>query len=219
MTVLRLHTSDGVDLAAETAGSDGAPRAAAVLLHPHPKMGGDMRTPVPDHLFRTLPASGIEVLRFDFRGAGGSGGSHGGGGPEVADAEAAVAELSGLTSLPVWLVGWSFGADVSLRVTDTAVAGWVPVAPPLQQPGIDASGGDPRPAHLLVPEHDQFCSPGRAERVTAGWESTTVERIPGADHFLAGRLGALTDLVVGALTGDRHASSDRGGEGQASRPV
>lgn len=205
MTVLRLGTADGVDLAAETDGTEGRCRAAAVLLHPHPRMGGDMHTPVPDHLFHTLPGAGIAVLRFDFRGAGGSGGEHGGGGPEIADAQAAAAEMAGIASQPVWLVGWSFGADVSLRVTDEAVAGWIPVAPPLQQPGIDAAGGESRPTHLLVPEHDQFCPPERASEVTGGWESTTVETIHGTDHFLAGRLGVLAEVVVEILTGGQGA--------------
>ena len=199
MTVLRLHTDDGVGLAAEVAVPDGPCRAAAVLLHPHPAMGGDMHTPVPDHLFRALPPAGVAALRFDFRGAGGSGGAHGGGGPEVADARAAVRELASRVPAPVWLVGWSFGADVSLRLVDGDVAGWVPVAPPLQQDGIDAGGRDPRPVHVLAPEHDQFCPPAAAVERTSGWESTTVEAVAGADHFLAGHLGAVARRVVGLL--------------------
>jgi alpha/beta superfamily hydrolase len=203
MTVLRLRTADGVDLAAQSALPEGPPVAATVLLHPHPLMGGDMFAPVPQHLFEELPRHGVAVLRFDFRGAGSSEGDHGGGDPEVADVRAAAAELAEIAGMPVWLVGWSFGADVSLMATDDTVAGWVAIAPPLRHVGVVAAGADLRPKHLLVPEHDQFTGPGAARDATSEWVDTDVRVIDGADHFLGGRLSVVTDLVLGVLSGER----------------
>ena len=198
---MELVTDDGVALAAECRVPD-EPGSAAILLHPHPLMGGDMRTPVPDHLFRALPERGVAVLRVDFRGAGRSEGEHGGGIPEAADVRAAVDALGeAAPGLPVWLVGWSFGADVSLQVTDPQVAGWVLVAPPLSSVPEAAmvAAGDARPTLLLVPQHDQFLDPGAAAARTAQWAAATVQVVPGADHFLAGRLGAVTDAVLAAI--------------------
>ena len=192
MTVLRLTTSDGVSLAADMEVPEN-PRSAAVLLHPHPLMGGDMQAPVPAHLGDILPAEGIAVLRFEFRGAGDSDGDHDGGQSEAQDVIAAVEKLHAETSLPIWLVGWSFGADVSLQVTDEAVAGWVCITPPLQvvPPEQMAAAQDPRPKRMLVAEHDQFTSPEAVAERVHGWVNTEIQTIPGTDHFLAGRLGAV----------------------------
>ncbi|MGI9577672.1 MAG: alpha/beta hydrolase, partial [Microthrixaceae bacterium] len=190
----------GVDRGAEDAYPLGEPTAAAVLLQPQPQMGGDRKVPVPAHLFSRLPESGVSVLRFDFRGAGGSSGSFGGGAPEAADVRAALHQQHRHTGLPVWLVGWSFGADVSLLVDDPAVAGWVCVTPPLAQPGIaEAAGSDPRSKVLLVAEHDQFCAPDAATERTEGWTSTDTRVLPGADHFLAGQLDRVAAQVEQAV--------------------
>jgi hypothetical protein len=51
--------------------------------------------------------------------------------------------------------------------------------------GQAPAAADPRPKALAVPELDQFSPPDVARRAVAGWRSTTVEVIPGADHFLA----------------------------------
>jgi alpha/beta superfamily hydrolase len=203
MTAVTLHTGDGIELHADYAPATTTTPApvAAVLLYPHPLMGGDLHAQVPSALARTLPEAGVAVLRFDFRGAGGSGGSHGGGDPEALDVLAALEWLHGETARPLWLIGWSFGADVSLQVAEPAVAGWIAVTPPLASvdPEAMAAAGDPRPKRLLVAEHDQFCDPALATERTAGWVNSAVELIPGADHFLAGRLSWVTDRVLEAL--------------------
>jgi alpha/beta superfamily hydrolase len=102
---------------------------------------------------------------------------------------------------PVWLVGWSFGADVSLQVVHEAVAGWVAVTPPLASVDVEAMAAahDRRCKLLLVAEHDQFCDPATARGRTLDWTATEVGTIPGADHFLAGRLSWVTDRVLGEL--------------------
>jgi alpha/beta superfamily hydrolase len=59
---------------------------------------------------------------------------------------------------------------------------------------------DPRPKLLLVPEHDQYCDPAGASLLVDGWTATTVQVVPGADHFLAGRLSFVLDAVAATLT-------------------
>ena len=199
---LTLTTADGVALAAEVSVPTDA-TAAAVLAHPHPQMGGDMHAPVITSLLGALPHSGVGAVRFDFRGGGSSGGSHGGGTAEVADVEAAIDEIAGrCPDRPVWLVGYSFGAGVVQQVLDPRVAGWVLIAFPVEMFGAGDSpaGMDPRPTHLVIPEHDQFSSPEQSEAATAGWQSTTAEVIGGCDHFLAGRVQLVTERVVAAIT-------------------
>ena len=95
VTTPDLRTSDGVHLEAELAVPDEA-WAVAVLTHPHPRYGGDMHALVTGVLFEALPAAGVAALRFNFRGTGRSGGTHGGGGPERADVVAAVEAVAGM---------------------------------------------------------------------------------------------------------------------------
>ncbi len=176
------------------------PAGAVVLAHPHPLHGGSMASLVTSELFRVLPEEGLSALRFNFRGVGSSEGAHGHGVDERLDIEAAVDALAGLTDQrPLVLCGWSFGADVSLTVTDPRLAGWALIAAPMRiRPTADyaAVAADPRPKLLIVPEHDDFRTPESAIEATRGWANTTVEVVPGADHFLVGRTDRAARLVA-----------------------
>jgi alpha/beta superfamily hydrolase len=204
---LTLTTADGVALEAEArlpapgAGGDEAVTGAVVLAHPHPLQGGSMSSLVTSELFRLLPGRGLAALRFNFRGVGNSGGEHGHGRGEAADVVAALHALSALwPHRPLVLCGWSFGADVSLSVTDPSIDGWVAIAPPLRVLPVEelaaAAGDDPRPTVLVVPEHDEFRPPESARAATEGWANTTIEVVAGADHFLVGRTDKVARLVA-----------------------
>lgn len=162
---------------------DGAP-ALALLLHPHPDMGGDRHNHVIGALFRGLPAAGIGAARFDFTTSA----------MDQAVAETVDALEEAVAAAPgsmVVVVGYSFGAMVASRVTDERVAGWFLVAPPIDHLDLVTLAGDPRPKALAVPEHD-FSPPDRVAEVTTGWPATERQVVPGADHFLA----TTTDTVV-----------------------
>jgi uncharacterized protein len=194
---LRLTTADGLSLEAEV-DRPTAFRAAAVLAHPHPVQGGSMRSLVTSELFRSLPGLGLAVLRFNFRGVEGSEGTHGGGVDERLDIEAAVAVLAERApGVPLFVAGWSFGADVSLTVTDERLAGWFAIAPPLRvvDRSTMAAANDPRPKRLAVAEHDQFCPPEQAAPLIEDWTNTEMVVVGGADHFFAGRTDRLAELA------------------------
>ena len=189
---LIITTDDGETLEAESAGPGDA-HTAVVMCHPHPAYGGDMRVPVLNELMAGLSSAGHGVLRFNFRSAGRSTGTHDGGGAERLDVEAAVA-----TARAQWagadlvLLGYSFGADVSLAApVDPSKR--VLIAPPLRFGDVAPPAC---PTLLLVPEHDQFSPPDRARKVTAGWPDVTVEVLAGADHFLSGAIGPITRRTV-----------------------
>lgn len=156
-----------------------------------------MHTPVGDALFRQLPGAGISALRFNFRGVQNSEGSHDDGVGEQLDVVAAIDALTEQSGeVPVVVVGWSFGADVSLAVTDARLAGWVGIAPPLRVLETFGAGADDRPKRLLVPEHDQFNPPASAAERTDSWTSTSLHTVGQADHFLAGKLSELVEQTV-----------------------
>jgi alpha/beta superfamily hydrolase len=163
------------------------PWLGAVLLHPHPAYGGDRFNIVVDALYRALPPAGVTAARFDFTSAA----------PDVAAAEA-VAALDRVDARPLVLVGYSFGADVAATVTDGRLGGWFLVAPPLRLVGRDrmAVADDPRPKGLAIAELDQFSPPETVRAAVAGWRSTSVSVVPGADHFL---FGSCDEVVRQAL--------------------
>src|ERR1044072_1910345 len=95
-----------------------APRAAALVLHPHPLHGGTMHNKVVFRTARGLEDAGAVTLRVNFRGVGHSTGAHTGGrGGEPEDARSALGYLTQKSpNLPVFLAGFSFGARVGLEV-------------------------------------------------------------------------------------------------------
>jgi uncharacterized protein len=196
-------TADGQTLHGDIASPD-SPLAADAIAHPHPLMGGDRHNPVIDTLSRTLIRARVAVVRLDFRGVGRSTGLHDRGVAERYDMLAALdAVVEAAPDTTLFALGYSFGGDVALSVDHPDLAGWVAVAPPLRALADPAPAGhDERPTTIISPAHDQFCAPEIARRATSAWTRTTVVSIPSADHFLAGRLGALAGLVLEAITPD-----------------
>lgn len=196
-----LRTDDGLHLEAELS-VPSEPWAAAVLAHPHPQFGGNMRSIVTGALFEALPAAGVAALRFNFRGVEGSEGSHEGGVGERRDVVAAIDALAPITEgLPLAVSGWSFGADTSLAVGDERISGWAPVAPPLRivDPAAMVAPTDPRPKGVVLARHDQFRDPDEAASILSGWTATTIEVVEGADHFFVGRTARVAEIVLAWL--------------------
>jgi uncharacterized protein len=177
--------------------AEGTARAAAVLLHPHPDMGGDRFNNVVGELFRILPSAGITTIRFDFSSS---------------DIETAAGEtLEALDTLPDdgaprFLVGYSFGGGVAATITDQRLAGWFLAAPALAMvhPTI---GTDARPKLIAAAEHDRFFPPDQLTSATKDWQATTVTPIPGADHFFVGRADLVAQRCIEWITQNMRADS------------
>ena len=73
-----------------------SPRAIAVVCHPHPLFAGTMHNKVVFRTAEAFQAAGFATLRFNFRGVGGSSGSHDDGRGEEDDAKAAIDYLVAL---------------------------------------------------------------------------------------------------------------------------
>lgn len=205
---LRIRSSDGLSLEAGLDTPD-QPRAALVLCHPHPKMGGTMNAPLLLELSGELVSRGWAVLRFNFRGLGTSEGEHGLGIGEVADATGALAYMSDRYDVPLAIAGWSFGGAVALRaaLTSEAVAAVALIAPAVKEkPGITAGLPDPREVSLSVPllvvvgANDELVEPHDAEAWarSAGGRSVVLK---GANHFFWAKYEALAEVVSDFLDG------------------
>jgi len=197
---VRFAAPDGVTLEGELAtASASAASVAVVLCHPHPQYGGSMRAGIIGDLFRALPDHGVTTVRFNFRGVERSEGAWDEGRAERGDVVAAIDTLAAAApDLPLLLVGWSFGADMALSVRDHRVAAWCAIAPPLHfAAGLDETGADPRPKHLILGGRDDVVPADRTLATVAGWAATTHEVIAGASHFFVGSSDAVVDAVVG----------------------
>ena len=173
--------------------------AGVVLAHPHPTFGGNMHATVTDALFEALPRHGIATVRFNFRGVGASGGEHDDGMGERLDIVAAIELLAMFVDEPIVLAGYSFGADVSLCVADTAPRRLV------RGRAAAAHGGRPRLRRRERPPTEaprgrgaRSVQPtGRArEPRQSDWRNTELTVIPGGDHFLSGRLALVAEGCV-----------------------
>jgi alpha/beta superfamily hydrolase len=194
---LTLATRDGVELEAERATPEATSRASVVLCHPHPQYGGTMRSIVISALFDALPAAGFTCLRFNFRGVERSTGTHDEGRGELLDVQAAIDDAGAARRAEeeLLLVGWSFGADMTLATADARLAAWIGIAPPLRFVGdFDAVAHDARPKLLILGQHDEFRDPASVVEATDAWDATEIDVIAGASHFFVGR----TDRVVDA---------------------
>jgi alpha/beta superfamily hydrolase len=169
---------------------DGAVTAAAIVLHPHPAMGGDRHHPLVVTIAERLAAAGVAALRLDLQD------------PELARAAEALALEAGklreaLTVERIVLVGYSWGSVVSAQADIDGVAARVLVAPPVAHVELPVRT---EPALVLVPEHDQYAPPAVVASVFAGWADASVEVVDGSDHFLAGAIGRISERTVAWLT-------------------
>lgn len=206
---ITLETADGLSLVGELAlPESGAPVATMICLHPLPTHGGMMDS----HVFRKaafrLPAlADIAVLRFNTRGTesvqGRSEGEFDHARGEKFDVMAAI-QYADFTDLPnVWLVGWSFGTDLTLRYgLDPKVAGAILLSPPLRYSKpehLQAWAEDGRPLVAVVPEFDDYLRPAEARERFAAVPQAEVVAVDGAKHLWVGDTERVLDEIVARL--------------------
>ncbi|QFY14076.1 alpha/beta fold hydrolase [Nonomuraea phyllanthi] len=195
---IELHTGDGLTLVGELAlPPDRPPVATLVTLHPLPTHGGFMDSHVFKKAANRLPAlADLAVLRFNTRGTsserGTSEGAFDGGEGERYDVAAAL-EYAEYHDLPrVWVVGWSFGTELTLKwAHDPLVEGAILLSPPLHRAtdrDLDAWAEFGRPLVALVPEFDDYLRPEEARRRFERVPQAEVIGVDGAKHLWVGEL-------------------------------
>jgi uncharacterized protein len=207
-TPITLTTDDGLRLVGELALQESnQPAATLICLHPLPTAGGMMDSHVYRKAAYRLPAmADVAVLRFNTRGTesdqGRSDGEFGDGETERLDVAAAVrfATEAGLPN--IWLLGWSFGTELTLRWgLLPGVEGGILLSPPLRRStdaDLDAWAASGRPLTVLVPELDDYLRPDEARQRFARVPKADVIGVDTARHLWVGekyvRL-VLTEIV------------------------
>lgn len=169
---IELHTADGLTLVGELALPESTePVATIVALHPLTTHGGFMDSHIIRKAAARLPAlADVAVLRFNFRGAtsprGRSEGEFGSGVEEQHDLAAAMAFVAERGLPDPWLVGWSFGTEVTLKYgLRHPIVGAILLSPPLHRTTeheLAAWAGSGKRLVAVIPELDDYLRPAEA---------------------------------------------------------
>ncbi|MGC8658614.1 MAG: alpha/beta hydrolase [Desulfomonilaceae bacterium] len=164
----------------------------ALILHPHPLYGGNMFNNVTSSLAKGLLAKGVGTLRFNFRGVGSSGGSHGHGVDEIDDVLAAISYIDSLghvNSRELILSGYSFGCWVGLKAAacEDRLMRLIGMSPPVDMYDFSFLLEEKRPKLLIAGDQDFVCSKNKflelSDKIP---EPKRIVILEGSDHFHAG---------------------------------
>jgi hypothetical protein len=177
-------------------------RYAAVVSHPHHLFGGTMHNKVVYHAMKSFQSFGIPVLRFNFRGAGLSEGTHDNGYGEVGDLRAALDWIEQEYHLPILFAGFSFGSFVGLKACcgDERVKGMAALGLP-----VSAGGREYRyrflshcaqPKLFISGTEDEFGPQAEVEAAVAqAMPPAELVMVPHANHFFSGKLELMQDAL------------------------
>jgi len=176
---------------------------AALVCHPHPLYGGAFHNKVVFHTMKALNSFGFPVLRFNFRGAGMSQGTHDNGIGEVDDVRVALDWLDAEFHRPIIFAGFSFGAAIGLSAAcpDTRVDSVIGLGLPLLPTDDRAYDLNflqtcSKPKLLVSGTRDPFSPRSRLEQLAQTLpEPKKLVLIEAADHFFEGRLKELRETI------------------------
>ena len=180
----------------------------ALILHPHPKAGGQMNNPVAVQLFHLFMKRGFSVLRFNFRGIGRSQGGFDHGQGELSDAAAALdwAQASNPDARACWIAGVSFGAWIGMQLLmrRPEVRGFISVSPPANMYDFSFLAPCPSSGIIVQGAADTVVTPNAVQKLvdklrTQKHITIAHDTIPGANHFFANELDLLMKSVDGYL--------------------
>lgn len=187
------------------------PRGIALVGHPHPLFGGANTNKVAQTLARTLAGLGYVAVRPNFRGVGGTAGTHDEGRGETEDMLAvlqwAQTRFGGTeVPLPVVLAGFSFGAFVQARVASRLKEAGQPAHRLVL---VGTAAGHVEGARSYATDavaDDTIVIHGSADETVPlanvlAWAEPMdlpVTVVAGADHFFHRRLHVLKDIITRA---------------------
>ncbi len=181
-------------------------RGLALICHPNPVKGGTMLNKVVSTLQRSARDAGYVTLRFNFRGVGGSAGSHDMNTGEVDDAEAALRWLRARhPDLPVTLLGFSFGGFVAatlagrIEARGESLERLFMVAPAVSRLA-DQPLAERCELVVIQPDDDEVIDPASVHAFSADLQhSHELLKVAECGHFFHGKLVELKELVAPRL--------------------
>jgi alpha/beta superfamily hydrolase len=174
--------------------------AIVIVCHPHPQHGGTMDNKVVTTLMRTYRDLGVHVLRFNFRGVGGSEGVFDNAVGELEDLLAVIDwAKNNLPESPMLLAGFSFGSSIAARASYSldGLLHLTLIAPPVERYEYDRDGVFNTPLCVVQGDQDErVIAQGVYDWVAQLQSPAELIRYPETGHFFHGYLSALkTDLT------------------------
>jgi uncharacterized protein len=200
--LIHFPSSDGLRLEGRL--TRGMAERAVVLCHPHPLYGGSMLTPVIMRAEQAFQEAGYTTLAFNFRGVGGSEGTHGEGRAEVADVIGALGHLEealGVRPKLAAIAGYSFGSYVGAMVaaTDQRVGLYLGIAPPLSRYDFGFLRQAICRVALIGARRDEFCDAAQFKALYLSLPATPWTRALDTDHFFSDARDDLTQACRDAI--------------------
>ena len=152
---------------------------------------------------KALARIGCAVLRFNFRGVGGSEGTWDEGPGEIEDYRAALDVMAArYPEAELWAAGFSFGSWVALTVgaTDDRVRVLIGIAPPIDKYDFSAVRVSAKPKFFIQGEMDELCPLKRMyEFYSQVPEPKELVVIDAANHLFDGKVAEVGDAIEDLL--------------------
>lgn len=174
------------------------PAAAAVVCHPLTTHGGTMHNKVVFRAARGLETANVATLRFNFRGAGASGGQFDNGMGEQDDVNAAIEWVKWKhPGKKIFVGGFSFGAWVSTRVAFERedIHGLFLIGTPVNKYDFSYLQDCEKPMLFIHGTQDEHGDAGRLEKLVQHIRNAESVIVTGADHFFTKQLEAVEETI------------------------
>jgi alpha/beta superfamily hydrolase len=201
-----------LELVTDVADRASARAGVAVICHPNPVQGGTMHNKVVTMVERALRESGLDTVRFNFRGVGESTGTFDDGRGESDDLEAVVEWVHRVRPHDeLWLAGFSFGSYIALKnAVRLRADALISIAPPVGRWEFEEIAIPTCPWLIVQGEEDEVVDPQAVfDWVDSLEVEPTLVRMPETSHFFHRRLmdlrGAVKHATIDWLPAARHA--------------
>lgn len=174
------------------------PSAIAVICHPLTTHGGTLHNKVVFRAARGLENANIATLRFNFRGAGASGGRYEGGEGEQEDVTAAIEWAKKKhPGKRLFVGGFSFGSWVSSMVASELpdVTAMFLIGTPVNKYDFNFLRHVEKPMLFLHGSEDEFGDVDKLEKLVANIRNAETVVVTGADHFFTKQLEAVEETL------------------------
>lgn len=180
-----------------------------LLLHPHPKYGGNMHSKTLVYMEKAFLAHGFTTMRFNFRGVGKSDGEYDKGEGELMDASVCLDWAQERNPYHKFIVvaGFSFGAYIALQlmVRRTEIDYFFSVSTPTSMFDISFVHPCPVDGVFIHPEKDDVSPLKHLEKslkkiLKCKNRKLDFEVVAGANHYFDNNLGELQGIVSNYIT-------------------
>ena len=175
------------------------PAGVAVVCHPHPLGGGTLHNKVVFRAARGLENANVATLRFNFRGAGASQGTHDAGEGEQADVSAAIDwMLKKHPGKKLIVGGFSFGSWVASRVAcelPDVVSALFLIGTPVNKYDFGYLRYCEKPMLFLHGTQDEHGDVAKLEALVQQVRNAESVIVTGADHFFTKQIEVVEETI------------------------